>query len=63
MAKQAVAPVTQALSEGILSRKQVKALMRRSDKPALVRLGIWGLLLLLSSSLIALFYDLSLIHI
>ncbi|MGB1010370.1 MAG: fatty acid desaturase [Thiolinea sp.] len=57
MSKQITTPVTQAMSEGILTRKQVKTLMRRTDKPALQRLALWFLLLVLSSTLIAVFYD------
>lgn len=34
-------PITQAMQEGALTRRELKQLMRRSDKPAFVRLMLW----------------------
>lgn len=34
-------PITQAMAEGALTRKELKALMQRSDKPAVLRLLVW----------------------
>jgi len=45
-------PVTQALEEGKLTRQELKALMQRSDKPAFIRLAIWCLVLVITSTLI-----------
>ncbi len=36
-----VTPLTQALTEGRLSREELKALMQRSNRPALRRLVVW----------------------
>jgi len=47
-------PVTQAMREGAITRRELKALMSRSDKPALVRLVVWFLLIALTGSLISL---------
>lgn len=41
MADQVLTPITQALAEGALTRRELKALMRRSDRPALMRLAMW----------------------
>lgn len=41
MTDQVLTPITQALNEGALSRRELKALMQRSDRPALIRLGLW----------------------
>lgn len=38
-------PITQALQDGVLSRQELKALMRRSDLPALRHLAGWLVLL------------------
>lgn len=38
-------PITQALSEGTLSRRELKELMRRSNRPAALRLILWLCLL------------------
>ena len=45
-------PITQAMNEGAITRKELKKLMVRSNKPALIRLMIWICLLSISSSLI-----------
>jgi fatty acid desaturase len=50
-------PITQAMSEGALTRQELKALMARSDRPAFVRLVVWGILLCVTSTLIWLSYD------
>jgi len=47
-------PITQAMDEGALTRSELKRLMQRSDKPALLRLIVWLCILVLTSSLIAL---------
>ncbi|MFK7992874.1 MAG: fatty acid desaturase family protein [Granulosicoccus sp.] len=41
MTKLVLTPITQAMQEGALTRRELKQLMRRSDKPALVRLILW----------------------
>lgn len=46
-------PITQALEEGALTRRELKALMQRSNKPAFLRLLIWFFVLALTGSLIA----------
>ena len=45
-------PITQALADGVLTRKELKQLMRRSDKPGLLRLFIWFTLMTFTGSLI-----------
>jgi len=45
-------PITQAMAEGALTRAELKALMRRSDKPAVLRLIVWVMILLATSSLV-----------
>lgn len=39
-------PLTQALSEGTLTRKELKTLMKRSNRPGLIRLAFWFLAML-----------------
>lgn len=41
MSTKVLTPITQALEEGALSRRELKRLMRRSDRPGLVRLALW----------------------
>ncbi len=50
-------PITQAMSEGALTRRELKALMARSDRPALTRVAGIILLLVVTSSLIWMAYD------
>lgn len=50
-------PITQAMREGALTRRELKALMKRSDRPALLRLAGIVLLLAITSSLIWLAHD------
>lgn len=50
-------PITQAMSEGALTRRELKALMTRSDRPALLRLAGIVLLLGITSALIWVAYD------
>ena len=50
-------PITQAMNDGALTRRELKALMIRSDKPAFWRLFAIALLLVLTSSLIWLAYS------
>ncbi len=45
-------PITQALQEGALTRAELKQLMQRSDKPALLRLVVWVLVIVCTSFLI-----------
>ena len=45
-------PITQALNDGVLTRQELKALMQRSDGPAVLRLALWIALLLTTGSLI-----------
>ena len=52
MTAKVLTPITQALEDGTLSRQELKTLMRRSDKPALIRLALWILSVLLSGSLV-----------
>ena len=41
MASAVLTPITQALREGALTRRELKALMRRSDLPAIRHLALW----------------------
>lgn len=50
-------PITQAMNDGALTRRELKALMTRSDRPALVRLAGFLTLLAATSTLIWLAYD------
>lgn len=50
-------PITQAMQEGALTRRELKALMVRSDGPALWRVLVFSLALIATSGLIALTYD------
>ncbi len=50
-------PLTQALNEGAITRKELKQLMKRSNAPAFKHLFIWGILLATTSFLIWLSYD------
>ena len=50
-------PITQAMSEGALTRRELKVLMTRSDRPALLRLAGIVLLLGITSALIWVAYD------
>ena len=45
-------PITQAMNEGVISRRELKLLMARSDKPAVIRLFFWITLLVITSLLI-----------
>lgn len=45
-------PIAQAMQEGVLSRRELKQFMHRSDKPALLRLLLWILLVGLTGSTI-----------
>lgn len=48
----APSPITQAMQEGALSRRELKLLMRRSDKPAAIRLVIWFCLIGVTATLV-----------
>ncbi len=52
MSAEVLTPITQALNDGALTRRELKALMRRSDGPALRRLAVWLLALCCTGSLI-----------
>ena len=52
MAYEVRTPITQAMREGAISRKELKDLMKRSNKPALIRIIIWIALLSFTSYLI-----------
>lgn len=52
MAYEVRTPITQAMNEGAISRRELKELMKRSNKPALIRLLIWIALLSTTSYLI-----------
>jgi len=45
-------PITQAMQEGVLTRAELKQLMQRSDKPALLRLIVWFFVLAVTSSIV-----------
>ena len=45
-------PITQALQEGALTRRELKTLMQRSNKPALIRLLVWFCLLAITTSIV-----------
>jgi fatty acid desaturase len=47
-----LSPITQAMQEGAITRRELKQLMRRSDKPGLIRLAVWFCLMVVTSSLI-----------
>lgn len=57
MAQAIVMPLTQALSEGKLSREELKDFMQRSDAPSLRRLALWILVLALSTTMITLAWN------
>jgi fatty acid desaturase len=50
-------PITQAMSEGALTRRELKALMTRSNRPALQRATFIALLLVATSTMIWLAYE------
>ena len=50
-------PISQAMEEGVITRKELKSLMVRSNNPAFVRLFLWICMLILTSSLIYFSYD------
>jgi len=52
MAYEVKTPITQAMREGAISRKELKDLMKRSNKPAVIRITIWLALLSFTSYLI-----------
>lgn len=52
MTTEVLTPVTQALREGALTRQELKALMRRSNTPAIMRLFVWFAVLVFTSGLI-----------
>lgn len=52
MAAEVLTPITQAMNEGALSRRELKGLMRRSNGPGLVRLAGWIVAMALTGWLI-----------
>lgn len=52
-----VTPLTQALAEGKLTREELKSFMQRSNAPGLRRLVLWVLVLVATTTLIALAWD------
>jgi fatty acid desaturase len=52
MTQQVLTPITQALNDGTLTRKELKELMKRSNAPAFRHLAIWIVSLLVTGSLI-----------
>lgn len=54
---QVATPITQALNDGILTRRELKALMRRSDLPAFGHLVLWVAILTATCALIYLSED------
>ncbi len=57
MAQDVRTPITQAMQEGALTRRELKALMVRSDRPALIRVAGFGLALAVTSGLIWLAWE------
>jgi fatty acid desaturase len=57
MPEQVRTPITQAIAEGVLSRSELKMLMRRSDGPALIRLAIWFVVLIGTTKIISLTWN------
>lgn len=52
MTQAVLTPITQALSDGTITRPELKALMRRSDGPAFRHLAIWVAVLICTGALI-----------
>ncbi|WP_158971424.1 fatty acid desaturase family protein [Chachezhania sediminis] len=52
MAAPVLTPITQALNDGALTRKELKALMQRNDRDAFLRLLVWGAALGVTGTLI-----------
>jgi fatty acid desaturase len=57
MTTSVLTPVTQALNDGTLTRRELKALMQRSNVPAFKHLAVWVLVLAATGSLIYVSYD------
>lgn len=57
MAQSVRTPITQAMADGIITRRELKALMRRSNAPALWRLVLWFALMAATGTLVWLAYD------
>lgn len=54
MSNPVITPLTQALAEGKLSRAELKGLMQRSNAPSLRHLAIWVIVLIATTTLVAL---------
>ncbi len=52
MSTQVLTPITQALNDGVITRAELKQLMRRSNGPAFLRLTLWVVTLAVTGSLI-----------
>lgn len=52
-----LSPMTQAIQEGVITRRELKELMQRSDKPGFIRLLVWFCLMGFTSALIWLSLD------
>ncbi|MGB7270686.1 MAG: fatty acid desaturase [Albidovulum sp.] len=52
MAAPVLTPITQALNEGALTRRELKALMRRSNTPAIRHLALWLVVLATTATLV-----------
>jgi len=52
MAGEVLTPITQALNDGALTRRELKALMKRSNGPAFRRLAIWALAVATTTTLV-----------
>ncbi len=52
MSTKVLTPITQALNDGALTRKELKSLMARSDAPALLHFMLWYIVLLSTGFLI-----------
>ena len=57
MSNSVLTPITQALEDGTLTRRELKDLMKRSNRPAFVRLALWCVALAITSGLIWLTFD------
>ena len=52
MPAEVLTPITQAMKEGAISRRELKALMRRSNIPGFVHLAVWFAALLCTGTLV-----------
>ena len=52
MANKVLTPITQALADGTITRKELKTLMKRSNTPGLIRLFFWFVAMAATGSLV-----------